>query len=171
MNHRRPAKPSEGTQVEVLEVELAILHQLRLMNRYFRRLLEIEEPKTITGFILKQTGDSDMPLLPIDAGQTGIKITAVPQPAGAELPDGAQLSWTSNDPNFTVTADPGDPTGLTADVSIAAGATIGEAGVITLTATGTNTDGSGLNASGSLTLTVGAPPAQNVTGFVLTQTT
>ncbi len=135
-------------------------------HRLLRRIAHELAPIPVTGFTFTQ----ENPMLPIDPGQTGIKFVATPTPAGAVLPTGAVLAWASNDPNVTAVQDTGDTTGLTVDISIAAAATVGEAAVITLTATGTNTDGSALNATGSFTVTVGAAPVQNVTGFTFAQT-
>jgi hypothetical protein len=108
-------------------------------------------------------------LLPLAPGQTGIKFVATPTPAGAALPAGATVSWLSHDVNVNAVPDPADPSGLTVDISIAAVAGIGEAAIITLLATGTNADGSALNATDNLLLFTVAPPPKDTTGFTFDQ--
>jgi hypothetical protein len=171
MSHQKP-------DAELMKELREFVHEQRETNRFLRKILQAQQaedgflyqisselqPKPITGFTFKEIS-----MLPIDPGQTGIKFQATPTPAGAVLPTGAVLVWASNDPNITAVADTTDTTGLTVDISIAAAATVGEAAVITLTATGTNADGTALSATGSFTLTVGAAPAQNVTGFTFAQ--
>jgi hypothetical protein len=151
---------------ELIQQQRRIIEQQEETNHLLRRIARELAPEPVTGFTFTQ----ENPMLPIDPGQTGIKFVATPTPAGAVLPTGAVLVWASNDPNVTAVADTTDTTGLTVDISIAAAATVGEAAIITLTATGTNADGSALNATGSFTLTVGAAPVQNVTGFTFAQT-
>lgn len=91
--------------------------------------------------------------------------SALPQPEGA-VPNPAQPVpvWTSSDPvNAPVSPD---PTGLSAVVVIPAKAAVGVK--FTLTVVYTNADGS--EGKGTLEQTIEEAPAQNITGFVISQT-
>jgi hypothetical protein len=140
------------------------------MERFLRRLLHrfsVEESEPIIGFIFQQIGD--YMLLPFP-GQSGIKYVATPNPVGVSLPAGSTLTWSANPAtDATIVADEGDPSGLTADISIPTSTGVGTLIFFTLRAVGTYPDGSGMDVSSNFSLTVVAAPIAKVTGFTFAQ--
>lgn len=116
------------------------------------RVLVREVDQTPHRLFIFEIGDI---MLPFDPGTTGIKLQAVFLPAGSTTPTSFTVTWTSSDTSVTVLADPSDPTGLTAGVSISTGAVVGAGITITATANGTNADGSPLSVTGVFSFTIG----------------
>ena len=65
------------------------------------------------------------------------------------LPTGSKWAWSSSDAAATITADPSDATGATADVAIPATDTS-----TTITVTASTTDPTGATQSGSITVPI-----------------
>ncbi|HTF61198.1 MAG TPA: hypothetical protein VK638_00655 [Edaphobacter sp.] len=143
-----------------------IHHQLNEIIHLLHLLVELELGPPPTRLLIFPIGDT---MLPFDPGVTGIKLQAVFLPPGSSTPTSFTVAWTSSDPNVTVTADPADITGLTADVAISADAVVASADSITATATGTNADGSSLNVTGSFDFTISQAPSPSPTGLGITQ--
>lgn len=101
----------------------------------------------------------------INPGETGIKIQGTFSPVGAVTPPTFAVTYDSSDTNVVAVADPSDPSGLTADVSVANAEAVGVTGTITLNATGTNADGTPLSVSGQWAWTIVAVSEQNPTGI------
>ena len=140
-----------------------IRDQLNVITCLLRRLVdEVDHPPT--SLYILRIGDF---MLPFDPGTTGIKLLAVFLPTGSTTPTSFTVTWTSSDTNVTVVPDPTDPTGLTADVSIASTAVVGAADSITATASGTNADGSPLLVVGTFNFTIGV--ANNPTSLGISQ--
>jgi len=105
-----------------------------------------------------------------DPGASGIVLQAAFTPAGSTAPNaGFSVSWTDSNNFCTFANDASDSTGLTQDVTVGTGATVGATGVITATLTGTFPDGSTANLTGTFNYTIGAAPVGNATGLGITQ--
>ena len=139
--------------------------QLNVIICLLRVLVDVADQPPTSLYILR-IGDF---MLPFDPGTTGIKLQAVFLPTGSTTPPTFSVSWTSSDSNVTVVPDTTDPTGLTADVSIASTAVVGAADSITATANGANADGSPLSVVGTFTFTIAAAPASNPTSLGISQ--
>jgi hypothetical protein len=146
---------------EILRTQQAILHELCQVRK------DLSRPQ-VRGFRIRPLifhahpqKDNHMAFIALDPGNSP-QFTATPTPAGATLPAGLIPTWTSSDPASTVTAD---STGLIATLNIDSAATVGEQIVLTISATLPD----GTVATGSFTVTVGAAPAADITGFSIVQ--
>jgi len=134
---------------------------LREVVKLLKKLVKEERPKpSITRFVITQE-ENPMGLLAIAPGNSPV-FTATPVPS-TSVPS-TPPTWTSSD---TVNAPIDvDSTGLVATVAIPSTAVVG--GSFTLTASYTNADGT--VATGSISLTIVAPPSPDITSFTIAQT-
>ena len=145
----------QGRRTNLLLKE--ILEELRIHTRLLRRILAGEKPPFPTHFTIQETS-----MVALDPGQSP-QLTATPQPAGSSL-GSVVPTWTSSDPvNAPVTVD---PTGLIATVALSSAIAVGAS--VTLTVSATNPANAQV-AEGTLTFTVGAPPAEFPTSFTIAQ--
>lgn len=132
-----------------------VVIEQRRTNQLLARLLHGE----VQSFTLTRTGDSAM--TPFSPGSV-VTITATDVPAGSTLPEGVVPVWTSSDPLAAIALD---STGLIATVTLDPTIVVGAS--VTFTATATLPDST--TPTGSLALTVVAPPPPEVSSFSLAQ--
>lgn len=175
-------------------IEIAVFHRCHHMTivlaiseddaREHRRraseiLCEVCEIKRLAGhsvqshrihsLTIHQTKEHHMPLTAFAPGNTaGFTVTTAPE--GSVPAAGNPVQWTTSDTtNAPVTANPDDPTGLTASVTFPTNAVEGASFV--LTAEYLNADGN--VATGSFSGTIVAappPPVTDITSLTITQT-
>ena len=148
---KRENHHEEGCECKLLGV---LIHEIRSLKHF------LESAK---GFEIKQIGGI-MGAFSIVLGQIG-EFTSVTAPVGGTLQPGTQPSWTSDDPNTSLT-----PSADGFSVAVATSAT-DTATSFNLTENGVNSVGAPISTSVNVALTQPAPPPPvPATGFTITQT-
>ena len=157
----RPDDPAEVTELWLLR---EILWTLRESLAVEYEILSYVKPPNSTAL---QIGAN---MQQFDPGATGIVLQATFTPTGSTPPNpGYSINWTDSNSFCTFANDVSDSSGLTQDVTVSSSATVGTAGTITATLTGTFPDGSAANLTGTFNYTVGAAVSANATGLGITQ--
>lgn len=149
-----PMSHRHGLERRIEEIERQLTHLRDDVKRILRLLDRRKFPSTLT---LKEHC-----MIPLDPGNSPV-FTATAQPDGTSF--GSQVpAWAISDASYTLSPD---ATGVNCTVAIPSTATVGSS--VTLTATVTSEDGS-KTATGQVTFTIGAPPAQFPTSLGVAQT-
>lgn len=125
------------TEKEIEFADRSIAESLRHIDKELaelvelgKKLLKFFEPKPVPiAFVITQIGDPKMAITGITPGSpTPSQFAATPSaPAGATVPAGSTVGFSSDDPGAVLSAVAGDTTGLLVNVSVPASDTQGSA--------------------------------------------